>query len=259
MTEGNSSFPESHRASTHHLDTDAVCEHCGTVNPEDTLLCRNCGNNLRDQRADRLTQADPVSPQVPVVKRATRWFGQLLAVFGLLLILWTALNVTGIEQWLTSAQSVPTGQPDLYWNGEESGQFDAMNAGLAAIRLATAQIGDPNTPREGFVGLYLLMQATPTGARKIGVAEIRSHGEGLIFAARFEQGFEVRGQGRIEDNIFVVEDAGGRAGDQFIHGTGFMRPDENGSYRCYAVTDASEYSFEVTARALVPATSPPAP
>ncbi|MCX5757207.1 MAG: hypothetical protein NTU83_01615, partial [Candidatus Hydrogenedentes bacterium] len=40
------------------IDADAVCEKCGTVNPEETLLCKTCGNNLRDQRLHRV-QSEP--------------------------------------------------------------------------------------------------------------------------------------------------------------------------------------------------------
>ena len=41
------------------LDADAVCGSCGTVNPEDTLLCKSCGNNLRDQRQTRIAVDGP--------------------------------------------------------------------------------------------------------------------------------------------------------------------------------------------------------
>ena len=43
--QGNS---HDHHEAVEHLDADAVCEPCGNVNPEGTLLCKTCGNNLRD-------------------------------------------------------------------------------------------------------------------------------------------------------------------------------------------------------------------
>ena len=46
--------PQDHHEHVEHLDADAVCEACDTVNPEGTLLCKTCGNNLRDQRARRM-------------------------------------------------------------------------------------------------------------------------------------------------------------------------------------------------------------
>jgi len=45
------------------IEADAVCAQCGSANPEGTLICKTCGNNLRDQRmlritADQLLDAD---------------------------------------------------------------------------------------------------------------------------------------------------------------------------------------------------------
>ena len=35
------------------LEADAVCEQCGTVNPEDTLLCKKCGTVINVFLNDR--------------------------------------------------------------------------------------------------------------------------------------------------------------------------------------------------------------
>ena len=45
------------------IEADAVCAQCGSANPEGTLICKTCGNNLRDQRlmriaADQILDAD---------------------------------------------------------------------------------------------------------------------------------------------------------------------------------------------------------
>ena len=42
------------------IDADTVCEKCATVNPEETLLCKSCGNNLRDQRIERMARGGAI-------------------------------------------------------------------------------------------------------------------------------------------------------------------------------------------------------
>jgi hypothetical protein len=75
-----------------YIDADAVCEQCSTVNPAGTLLCKTCGNNLRDQRMRRLA-ADEGMEAVHASDRPIRMLTGLLVVLGLLAILWAAINV----------------------------------------------------------------------------------------------------------------------------------------------------------------------
>ena len=56
MAERN--VPRQHSAER--VDADAVCARCGAVNPEDSLLCKVCGNFLRDLRGRRLAVYEPV-------------------------------------------------------------------------------------------------------------------------------------------------------------------------------------------------------
>ncbi len=259
MTEETPWEPGSHQVRNHVHETDAVCQSCGMVNPEDTFHCRQCGNDLREQRLARLAMADPVQPQATATAQAKRWLGHLLVVFGLLLILWTAINMSNIEEWLAQAQTVPVGEPSGYWNGAGSAAYDAIAASLATMRASTAQVGDIAAPRNGYEGVYLLIQGDPVQGRRVGMAEVRAQGDGLIFVARFRGGLEIRGQGRVEDNTLVIDDAGGRLDDQYVGGKGFAQPLEGGGFRCYAVSDINDYSYELTALAVGPPTPPSTP
>ena len=84
----------------HTLDADAVCGACGTVNPEGTLICKQCGNNLRDQRHQRMHAAD-AEIGVDTAQSRRRIIDIGLGVFGILVVAWAVINVLNgnIDRW----------------------------------------------------------------------------------------------------------------------------------------------------------------
>ena len=83
------------------IDADAVCIKCGTVNPEDTFLCKVCGNNLREQRARRVSGATEVDIDAFEDSRS-QWLRRALLAMAILYVVWVAINVSNnnIEEWL---------------------------------------------------------------------------------------------------------------------------------------------------------------
>jgi ribosomal protein L40E len=212
--------PEHH--DPHHvLDADAVCAQCDEVNPAGTLICRICGNNLRDQRQRRLEAESRLMGEEQGVQ-AVRWLPGLLTVFGLLLITWLALNVDRVADWLVDVGSGDT--VSYVWSGEEAAVFDAMLAGLRANMVAADQaysMIQDNASRPGVTGRYVLYNQ---GTRQyVGSAVVEEEAAGARFVAILLNGAELRGHARYMGQEALAVDwahGGGEAGgDKFsIHG-----------------------------------------
>ena len=112
------------------IDADAVCEQCGLVNDEGTLLCKVCGQNLRDQRARRLANAQGTEAFEDRISRVRLLTG-LLVTLGLLSIVLVVLNIENIEaslvQRLSSDTSSDTGG---LWTGQSSAIYAALQREL---------------------------------------------------------------------------------------------------------------------------------
>lgn len=107
-----------------HLDADAVCELCGNVNPEGTLLCKQCGNNLRDQRSRRMHTTGGPTSVVESSFSISRIVRGVVIVFGICAVLWVALEaVSTIETWLMSGvQSAGSQRARTPFGQRSSGQ-----------------------------------------------------------------------------------------------------------------------------------------
>ncbi|HOJ68818.1 MAG TPA: hypothetical protein PLH06_08470, partial [Candidatus Hydrogenedentes bacterium] len=86
------------------LDADAVCAQCGMVNPEGTLLCKNCGNNLRDQRMLRLQADEALQGRETAAEQRNTFLRNALGVLGVLVLLYLGLNASSLMNLLTSPQ-----------------------------------------------------------------------------------------------------------------------------------------------------------
>ena len=112
------------------LDADAVCEQCGSVNPEETFICKVCGNNLRDQRARRIAGEQGVPPGVAETPiNRVRLFTGLLTALGIITILAAVIFIQDIETWLASAQATEDfSDMASLWQGQSSQIFDELLA-----------------------------------------------------------------------------------------------------------------------------------
>lgn len=183
------------------LDADAVCAMCGTVNPEATLICKVCGNNLRDQRVQRMhSEQSFESVMEPPVAR--RWVAGVLTVIGALLVILVAINVDSIVSYAVVGNIGSSGI-DAMWNGDQSSVFDRLSDELKAaapsqevIDEAVASVVPLEEGAElpSMEGLYVLFQANATpDAPPVGTAILHLEGEEFAFVARLETGHEIRG------------------------------------------------------------------
>ena len=86
------------------IDADAVCQQCDRINDEGTLICKACGNNLRDQRNLRIAQG--AGPELMKEGGSKfRLFTGLLVTLGILLAVYMVLNIGNIEQALVNSLS----------------------------------------------------------------------------------------------------------------------------------------------------------
>lgn len=238
------------------VDADAVCAICGEVNPEGTLLCKQCGNNLRDQRAQRVAQGTSVEDMMS--EGGSRWLRGALTVLGILVVLWTTLNVGRIEDWLVSAQSV-TGA-ERFWSGSDSAAYEALATEMQRFPLSEdekASAIESPVPGQGLDGHYVLVRKdakTATiplgGSPYLGEAMVRTDQDDIMFVATlYRTDVEIRGFARFEREKMPVvrETAGIRIGRQFLIGSGIGQVPEQGRLECFGQSETDSGGYEIVA------------
>ena len=234
------------------IDADAVCEWCGTVNPEGTLLCKTCGNNLRDQRAKRLS-GETAAESASRATEHTAIFGKVIGVIGVLLIIWVALNLTRIEEMMAGAQTSTTSNARVYWSGPDIDVYNEMIQELQA---------NPVTPQEcgavlqrpdydgGYDGRYALFHRDGANLVPIGQASVRVKGDALVFVAVLSSfDLEFRGEARFEGNARIAsrDTAGVRMNERFYGVSGFAQKVKTGGFECFGLSDAGSDSYAAIA------------
>jgi len=223
-------------ASHHHLDADAVCAQCGTTNPEGTLICHNCGNNLRDQRHLRM-QAEAVllgQERTPVWRWVVR--GVIAAMALLLPII--ALNADAFFSWLVSGSE--SAVAEQCWKGPNADYYDGLRRELDATYPAGAALPSPQAAtRDTTDGFYLLVDPT-SGTVGVGVA--RTVESRVRFVVRLNAGPEVRGSAAIRSGAYVArpDEAGMKQGRHYVRAQGYATPRPEGGLRCYGQSESSE-------------------
>ena len=255
MGNGNSQ-PE---APGHRLDADAFCVVCSSVNPEGTLICKTCGNNLRDQKAQRVAGTLAVDGNLLEPER-TAWLPKALVALAILVVLWTALNLGDIEEWLVGAQAADLTGGQVYWEGPNSAILDEMARELDANPLTeeeieAAQTGIQETPETvppagSYDGHYVLLR-TGGAPGEYGEALVRQvDDERVLFVARVNRGkAEVRGEGFFQggSRIDALQTAGMMINGRCFGAQGFATYGGNGWYTCYASSDLSDASYSAIA------------
>jgi hypothetical protein len=233
-------------ASLDRIDADAVCEQCGTVNPEDTLLCKTCGNNLRDQRLRRIAGEQRVEGLRPA--RST-WVRGLLVVLAILFLLWVAINIGGIESFLMNVQMTPTGDAEAFWSGSVGRVLDQLAADLKANPTPPQQSAEAVSHpvvSDRYEGRYILVTRSLVRQIPVGEANVRVEGDALRFVAvLFNRDVEVRGEGRFEGNARIAarDSAGARIDGRYYGVSGFAQKADTGGLECLGLCD---YSADAT-------------
>ena len=222
------------------LEADAVCQQCGSVNPEGTLICKTCGNNLRDQRLLRM-QADQILDADVTNSERSVFLMRALPVLGILLILWLGLNVGRMTDMLTSADNATSedigivADPGVFWSGPASATYDAMFSDLTANLPSEADAENakinvfPSSTLQA--GNYVLFERLGTGSQYTGVAAIEVDGDTCRYNASLNGGIEIRGEASLLEGIFVSEweQAGALYQGQYLAISGTAEALPNGS------------------------------
>ena len=225
---------ESHQ---HHeaLDADAVCAQCSTINPEGTLICRKCGNNLRDQRAVRLQANEQLVIAPPMQKR--RIATALLTLMGFLLIFWTLLNLERITDGLINMNSPKAKMIRSFWEGEDKDLYEELYDELSknlpdsdAIDLAL----DQPAPLGQDGGIFVILDLNGKYNRRDPIcANVYIEDDFVYFVAMSRQ-HEIRGKAEIRgDNVVVkMNDAAVDARGRRSLVMGIAAQIEDGVFEC---------------------------
>jgi hypothetical protein len=224
------------RSHAERVDADAVCGNCGSVNPEDTLICKMCGNNLRDQRAARMA-TDQLQEETSSTRQRRAVLSGVLAVVGLLMVAWVALNSDMIAQGMVSSVGGQDGFSLGLWSGVDGARLDtlveqlrtsppSLEAQLEAIR-SPIRLADPE-------GVYVIArESVAEGIRPVGTAVVAREDDILYFAGLVDI-MEVRGRGRVNaEGMLVVDWAGYREGASEYEVRGAAAPSADGGLECY--------------------------
>lgn len=240
-----------------HLDADAVCELCGNVNPEGTLLCKQCGNNLRDQRSRRMQATGGPASTADSSFSISRIVRGVVIVFGICAVLWVALNVSTIETWLmTSVQSAEAKSenaipPDAFWTGADAARYEALSAALQEHVLTAEEAGlaPPGSPLALPDGRYILKRSTDPAASPSGSAIVKQDGDKVYFVARLFGGTEVRGVAQISsDTVFQAPYIGIHDPDgTFTEAYGLALIKPSGELECEGFFGVYEQSASIVA------------
>ncbi|MBP9002327.1 MAG: hypothetical protein KBH78_01720 [Candidatus Hydrogenedentes bacterium] len=193
------------------LDADAVCAQCGMVNPEGTLLCKNCGNNLRDQRMLRLQADEALQGRETAAEQRNTFLRNALGVLGVLVLLYLGLNASSLMNLLTSPQAstenVVTVTPHLYWEDQaKAAPFEALAKQVdtlpSEVEAQTARMNATITPLH--TARYALFSTGINGEQYAGCASVRVQGQEVLFAAKLLNGLEIRGEVLNSEGLFYT-------------------------------------------------------
>jgi len=239
------------------VDADAVCENCGTVNPEDSLICKVCGNNLRDQRQRRI---GAVTAQPSWGPGGFRIFTGVLTVLGILILLLAAYSVPNIESWLVDIQTIDEAV-DLgqLWDLPGSEIYDALLLELEESPTPTGRLRETiDNPIDdvSYNGRYaLLRQGGLTGIRVIGEANLRRAGDRVYFVAKLAwRHTEIRGYAMLEEGETseavrpIVRNTASVSIDfKHYQGFGYAEKQPDGGHACYGQSFYNDNAYFVSA------------
>lgn len=223
------------------LDADAVCAQCGMVNPEGTLLCKQCGNNLRDQRQMRLQADEVLQGHEFAAERRSTFLRNGLAVLGVLVLLYVALNASSLMSALTNPQTadenVITVSPHLYWEDQsKAAPFETLakqvNPPPSEADAEAARMNATMTPLH--TGRYVLFTSGGlNGEQYVGCASVRMQGQEVLFTAILLNGLEIRGEILSSEGLFYTpwDRSGIKLPDgSYLYGAGSSQQQADGGW-----------------------------
>ena len=251
MTNGDSHY----NPHMEQIDADAVCAECGTVSPEGTLLCRQCGNNLRDQRAQRISAVGQTTERSASFSSHSKLLRGGLMAFGLLVVLWVGLNAGNIEEMLLGLQVDEEKGADEFWSGSKGGTFDALLDELTANPVTEAEVDALLGGTSGggeLEGRYaLLSEGGVMGPRKVGEAIVRRDGDSVRFVVLMPRwNVELRGVGRLDGDSRITAaegSVGALVRGDFYGAAGFAQVVEEGTLECHGLTAFGEDTYSAMA------------
>ena len=231
------------------VDTDAVCQECNTVNTDGSLMCRNCGNNLRDQKLRRLqNEIPPDLNDGPSIQNIVRG---VVGVVGLLSVLIVALASDDIANAFVGG-STPAAPYARHFRGPGAINFEPLEKSANAVLLSadTVASAQANPPAPGFVNGNYILTAQSDGASALqilGTASVTEEGDRLLFLANLTTGVQIRGIAyRQGGKAFLSEwdDAAVRLpSGEIVGATGAAVTQQDGSLDCYGRYDLDELSY----------------
>jgi len=224
------------------LDADAVCIQCGTVNAEGTLLCKVCGNNLRDQRVRRLA-SDQALESAGAGPRRRVWASAVFFVLAVALIISTLFNQEMIVSWLMDVQAGTRLGPSDLWNGAPSTSLNELAESLESTfptEELALQARDTPSPGTSMSGMYAVF----SGEQFVGAANIRETGNTLHLVAVLNGGEQLRGLATLQGDYYVMvpESGGLDSGRRIIAIQGVASPVAGGVVECVGDDSRSRYS-----------------
>ena len=244
-----SQAPQSHGAP---VDADAVCQVCDAVNTDGVLLCRNCGNNLRDQKLHRL-QAELLPPEGESLSTLTIVRG-VIAVVGLLVVLVVALKANTIADAVVGSSASDNPVIGLF-EGLESIGFDALRDQARNISTSPQLVDAAREagPVSGsMAGEYVIVgEGAYSTPDILGTAVVEEIDTRMRFAIVLNTGHEIRGW---------IEPQGTKAFRADWQSTGILAPDNDlfaaagvavrqsdGGLECFGQSGMDEFDYTAAA------------
>ncbi|HOC68056.1 MAG TPA: zinc ribbon domain-containing protein [Candidatus Hydrogenedentes bacterium] len=191
------------------IEADAVCAQCGSANPEGTLICKTCGNNLRDQRLMRIAADQILDADVEGTVKVS-FLAKAVALLGLLVVLWLGLNVDKIYTSLTKPRPLYDDASQgadaiLFWEGDSRQMYDEYQGRLQkrfpsfsdaeAARLESEAMTSFNE------GLYALYERHGSTEQFIGAGLAWMYNGEWHYVAQINTGIQVRGKATVTEQI----------------------------------------------------------
>lgn len=242
------------------IDADAVCEKCGTVNPEESLLCKVCGNNLRDQRRNRISQGKGAETFGRGVSRF-RVFTGVLSALGIITLLLTVYSLPNIEAWLVKIQAPDAGDAVAgLWSGQDALLYDALLEELEQNPISREEIDasiENPVDDDSYNGRYVLVRkrgGPRPGVQVVGDANLSRRGDRIHFVVKLRRrGIDIRGYATLEGpegeakRPVVWDSAGVRIRGTEYLAQGYADKQPAGGHLCFAQSQFDDNTYSVAA------------